>query len=447
MDLLHQLTRLEVPFLARCRVPRDLASVTSVGEEAPASEAGLRPEAVERVWNSFEALYRTGVHPAVQVCIRRHGVPVLHRSLGHAAGNAPDDPPDAPLIPATTETPFTIFSAAKAVTAMVIHKLDEKRLLHLEDRVCDFIPEFARNGKRRITIRHILSHRAGIPNLPPEAMELDFLDQPERIVEILASQRLRSRPGRLLAYHAVSGGFVLAEIVRRVTGDDIRTVLEREICEPLGFRWMRYGVRPGDIDFVARNAHTGPPVPPPISGVLRRALGVGMRDVISLSNDPRFVTGIIPSANVVTTAEELCSFYQCLLDEGELDGVRIFEPSTVRHATSEQSYWEIDLTLGLPLRYGLGFMLGDDRVSLFGWDNPLAFGHVGYTNMFSWADPERSLSVAVLTSGKPIVSTHVVRLLQTFVEMHRAFPKLEAEGEASRRARLRVAGGRRAGLG
>jgi CubicO group peptidase (beta-lactamase class C family) len=283
MDLLHQLTRFEVPFLARCRVPRDLASVTSVGEEAPASEAGVRPEAVERVWSSFEALYRTGVHPAVQVCIRRHGVPVLHRSLGHAAGNAPDDPPDAPLIPVTTETPFTIFSAAKAVTAMVIHKLDEKRLLHLEDRVCDFIPEFARNGKRRITIRHILSHRAGIPNLPPEAMDLDFLDQPERIVEILASQRLRTRPGRLLAYHAVSGGFILAEIVRRVTGDDIRTVLEREICEPLGFRWMRYGVRPADIDRVARNAHTGPPVPPPISGVLRRALGVGMRDVISLS--------------------------------------------------------------------------------------------------------------------------------------------------------------------
>ncbi len=447
MDLLHQLTRLDVPFLARCRVPRDLASVTSLGEEAPASEAGLRPEAVERVWSSFEALYRTGVHPAVQVCIRRHGVPVLHRALGHASGNAPDDPPDAPLIPVTTETPFTIFSAAKAITAMVIHRLDEKRLLHLEDRVCDFIPEFARNGKRRITIRHILSHRAGIPNLPPEAMDLEFLDQPARIVEILASQRLRTRPGRLLAYHAVSGGFILAEVVRQVTGDDIRTVLEREICEPLGFRWMRYGVRPEDIDCVARNAHTGPPVPPPISGVLRRALGVGMREVIQLSNDPRFVTGIVPSANVVTTAEELCSFYQCLLDEGELDGVRVFEPSTVRHATSEQSYWEIDLTLGLPLRYGLGFMLGDDRVSLFGWDNPLAFGHVGYTNMFSWADPERSLSVVVLTSGKPVVSSHVVRLVQTFVEIHRAFPTLETEGKAARHARLRVAGGRRAGLG
>ncbi|MDH3213006.1 MAG: beta-lactamase family protein [Myxococcales bacterium] len=439
MDVLQLLTRFGLPFLARCRVPRDLESVTSAGDEAPAHEAGVRPEAVERVWRSIEALYRTGVHPAVQVCIRRHGIPVLHRSLGHAEGNAPDDPPDAPLIPVTTETPFVIFSAAKAVTAMLIHKLDEKRALHLEDRVCDFIPEFARDGKRRITIRHILSHRAGVPNLPPEAMDLGLHDQPERIVEILSGQRLQSRPGRILAYHAVSGGFILAEVVRRATGDDIRTVLEREICEPLGFRWMRYGVRPEDIDRVARNAVTGPPPPPPISGMLRRALGLGMREVVEFSNDPRFVTGVIPSANVVTTAEELSRFYQCLLDGGELDGVRVFEPNTVRHATSEQSYWEIDLTLGVPLRYGLGFMLGDRRPNLFGWDNPLAFGHLGFTNVFSWADPERSLSVAILTSGKPILSLHAVRLVQMFVEMHRAFPKVESEGEEWQRARGRAA--------
>jgi CubicO group peptidase (beta-lactamase class C family) len=223
--------------------------------------------------------------------------------------------------------------------------------------------------------------------------------------------------------------------VRRATGSDIRTVLEREICEPLGFRWMRYGVRPADLDRVARSAATGPPAPPPISGMLRRALGLDMREVIRLSNDPRFLTGIIPSGNVVATAEELSAFYQCLLDEGELDGVRVFEPRTVRHASSEQSYWEIDLTLGFPLRYGLGFMLGGHRASLFGWDNPLAFGHLGFTNVFSWADPERRLAVAILTSGKPILSLHAVRIVQMFMEMHRAFPKVAPAGTSSRRAR------------
>jgi hypothetical protein len=148
----------------------------------------------------------TGVHPALQLCIRRRGEIVLNRAIGHAAGNAPQDARDAARIPCTTQTPFNIFSASKAITAMLIHKLDEERLLHLEDPVCEFIPEFARHGKHRITIRHILSHRAGIPNLPPDALDLDLLGRPEVIVAILADAKLRSRPGRLLAYHAVSGG-------------------------------------------------------------------------------------------------------------------------------------------------------------------------------------------------------------------------------------------------
>ena len=165
---------------------------------------------------------------------------------------------------ATTETPFCLFSAAKAVTAMVIHKLDEKGVLHLEDRVSEFIPEFGRHGKERITIRHVLAHRAGIPNLPPEALDLEMLTEPGRIVDILCDSEPRSRPGRFLAYHAVTGGFVLAEVVRRVTGQDIRTVLAKEVCEPLGFRWMNYGVAPSDVPLVAVNAMTGPSPPWPM---------------------------------------------------------------------------------------------------------------------------------------------------------------------------------------
>ena len=156
---------------------------------------------------------------------------------------------------------------------MVIHKLDERRVLHLEDRVCDFIPEFERYGKHHITLRHILAHRAGIPNVPVDTFDLDLLNDPEAMTEILCEARLQSRPGRVLAYHAVSGGFVLAEVVRRATGHDIRTVLEREIRDPLGFRWTSYGVRPEDLDRVAENAFTGPPIPPPMSNLLHRALG------------------------------------------------------------------------------------------------------------------------------------------------------------------------------
>ena len=424
-DPLEWLTHARIPQMARCRVPADIDSVVDVGWEDPGGSDVPRAR-IEAIWDRVVALYRTGVHPALQICIRRDGCVVLHRSIGHARGNAPQDPPDGPRVPLTTASPFDIFSASKAITAMVIHKLDEERVLHLEDRVCDYIPEFARHGKHRITLRHLLAHKAGIPNLPREAIDLDLLPHPERIVSMLCDARLRLRPGRVLAYHAVSGGFVLAEVVRRATGEDIRSVLEKHIVGPLGFRWMRYGVAPADLPLVVQDALTGPPVPPPLSWVLRNALGVSLVEVVKLANDPRFLTGIIPSANVVTTAAELSAFYQCLLDGGSLDGVRVFTPRTIQHATAEVSYFELDLTLGLPIRYSLGFMLGGRAPNLFGYDNPRAFGHVGLSNNFSWADPERQLSVALLASGKPVISAHAIRLVQFMVEITRAFPKIAA---------------------
>jgi CubicO group peptidase (beta-lactamase class C family) len=397
MDPLYLIGQAPIPGLKRCRIPSRLEDVRSVGEDEDPTASDVPADAVERVWQRIEAMYRTGVYPGMQVCIRRHGHVVLHRA--------------------------------------VIHKLDEQHVLHMEDRVCDFIPEFARHGKERITIRHLLAHRAGIPNLPPEYLDLDLLTQPERIVEALCDARLRSRPGRLLAYHAVTGGFVLGEVVRRATGHDIRRVLEQHILEPLGMRWMRFGVRPEDLHLVAVDAVTGPSVPPPMSTMLRKALGVGLEEAVEICNDPRFLTGIVPSANGMATAGEAAAFYQCLLDGGELDGVRVFEPRTVTHATSEQSYWEIDLTLGFPIRYGLGFMLGSERASLFGPDNPAAFGHVGFTNTFTWADPERQIAVALLTNGKPVVSLHAIRLVQFMIEINRAFPKVApAPGVRARRA-------------
>lgn len=435
MDPLQLLSWARLPFLARSPVPRDLDSVLAVGEEESPRSARVTRAAVQRVWSSVEALYRTGVYPAVQVCIRCRGRVLLDRALGHAAGNAPGDPADGPKVPVTTETPICLFSASKAITAMVIHKLDEQHRIHLDDRVCDYVPEFARHRKQWITLRHVLAHRSGIPAIPPEAMDLELLAQPDKIVDVLCESKLQSRPGQVLAYHAVSGGFLLGEVVRRATGKDIRRVLHDEIVGPLGLRWMSYGVRPRDVERVAENALTGPPLPPPVGMLMKRALGVTYRDAVSISNDPRFLTGIVPAANVVTTARELSTFYQCLLDQGELGGVRVFEPRTVRHATAEQAYREIDLTLGIPLRYGLGLMLGDSIVGIFGPDTPNAFGHLGFTNIFGWADPDREISVALLTTGKPFLSLHAIRLVQLVLEINRAFPKRRRRARKTRAGR------------
>jgi CubicO group peptidase (beta-lactamase class C family) len=407
---------------ARCEIPEDLESVTSIGLETEAEAVGSTTEDVEAIWQEVAGFYRAGGHPAIQLCVRKHGEVLLHRAIGHASGNAPGDSPDTPKVLCDLDTPINIFSASKAITAMVIHKLDEKGLLHLDDHITEFIPEFGRHGKHRIQIRHVLAHRAGMPNLPPEALDLDLLGHPDKVLELLCDAELTSRPGRALAYHAVTGGFVLAEVVRRVTGKDIQEVLREEITQPLGLDRMRYGVVPEDVDLVAINSFTGPPVPPPISGVLQRALGASVEDVVELSNDPRFLTGVIPSANVITTAHELSVFYQCLLDHGRYGDAQVFQPRTVRHATAEQSYWEIDFTLGAPLRYGLGFMLGNKRFGPFGTDNPHAFGHIGFSNVFSWADPDRGLVVSMLNTGKPVLSPQVFPLLKVLKSIGHAFP-------------------------
>lgn len=410
------------PWKALCPIPDDLDAVTSIGPEAEPGDADTTRHSVESVFDAARKLYRTGLYPAVQICIRRRGAVVLNRALGFAFGGGPGSA-ETDRLPVTTETPFRIYSASKAVTAMVVHLLDDRGVLHIDDRVCDYLPEFRRPGKDQITLSHVLAHRAGIANVPPGAMDLDLLARPEEIIRLIAEAPLAMRPGRRLAYHAVTGGFVLGEVVRRAVGQDIRQVLRKEITEPMGLHWTGYGVPALDVKRVAEDAVTGIKPGPPFSQFFRHALGVGFEEAVTMAADPRFLAGIAPAANGVSTAEELSAFYQCLLDEGEYRGQAIFQPRTVHRATVEQSYWEIDLTLGAPLRYGLGFMLGQQPLSLFGWNAPQAFGHLGFTNIFSWADPERDLAAAILTSGKPFLNAEMLRLLSLIFLIGRAFPK------------------------
>ena len=382
--------------LRRVRVPADLKGVTSVGAEEDPAAAGMTAAGVERIWRSAEALFRVGVYPTVALCVRRNGRVVLDRTLGWARLGGEERV-------ATTDTPYVIFSAAKAMTATVAHLLDDRGELHVADRVAEYIPEYAAHGKHSITIDHVLSHRAGVANLPAEALDLDHLNDRDYLLELMCNARPRTRPGKLLAYHAVSGGFIIAEIVERVTGKDLRTVMQEEILDPLGFRWGNFGVAESDLDAVGHSYVTGPLPLPPVSSVLERALGLHPDAITRMSNDPRFLTGVIPAANVVTTANELSRFFELLRCEGELDGVRIMDGRTIRRAIVERAYREFDLTLGAPMRHSAGFMLGADALSLFGPDTDKAYGHLGFTNVLGWADPERGLSVGLITSGKPVL--------------------------------------------
>lgn len=403
--------RLPSPLLETLIRPAPPAEVTVRAEhELPARCGGLEQADIDAIWRAVEQLYASGLHPAIALCIRRRGAIVLDRAIGHARGNGPDDGPHAPRVQATPDTLFNIFSAAKSVTAMLVHILDDRGLLHVSDRVVEYLPEFGQCGKERTTLGHIMSHRAGIPAIPVEHLDLDLLSRPDEIVQRLCAAKPAFVPGRRLAYHALTGGFILGAVIERVTGKPLREVLRREVLEPLGLTHMNYGVEPGDIPAVAENVFTGPPLLPPIRQLARRAIGADFREAIAISNDPRFLTAVVPAGNIIGTAEEVCRFYQLLLDEGRWQDEQVFEPRTLRRATQEASWLEVDLTLALPVRYGMGFVLGGDIISLYGPRTAHAFGHLGFTNVLAWADPERELAACLMTNGKPLFTPRLWRL-------------------------------------
>jgi CubicO group peptidase (beta-lactamase class C family) len=394
--------------LRRVPVPDDLDAVTTRGEEADPRDVDMTAQQVERIWDAAVSLYRSGVHPAVQLCVRREGAVVLDRAIGHAHGKGPDDAGEDAVL-ATPETPYVIFSASKAITAFAVHLLDQQGKIHIADPVVEYFPEFAKHGKEAITIAQLLAHRAGIPNVPGDALDPDVIGDLDAIAEVVADLEPLARPGKGLAYHAVSGGYVLGEVVRRVTGMDLREFMREHVLDPLGFRWMNYGVEEEDVPLLGRNYATGLPLIPPLSSHLAKVLSRPVDEVTALSNDPRCLRAVIPSANVVTTATELSRFFEVARRGGELDGVRVWEPRTIRRALTEQSYLEIDRSLGFPTRFSYGFMLGAQMLSLFGPDTERAFGHLGFTNILGWADPERALSCALITSGKPVLYPEIAR--------------------------------------
>ena len=126
----------------------------------PAHPGDVERADVEAMWAAVVNLYGTRLHPGIAMCVRRRGQVVLDRAIGHERGNSPGDPKGGPTVQATPSSLFNLFSASKAVTAMVIHRLDEQRVLHLDDAVVEYFPEFGKNGKEGVTMDQLLSSAA-----------------------------------------------------------------------------------------------------------------------------------------------------------------------------------------------------------------------------------------------------------------------------------------------
>jgi CubicO group peptidase (beta-lactamase class C family) len=407
-----------------CFTPKDLAEVTQFNpaDEADFAAIGMSTEQKQAIWSAVESFYRTGISPALTFCMRRKGHIVFNRALGHARGNGPEDSPETPKVLAQPDTPMCLFSASKVVTAMLVHKLAEDHQLDLLAPVAHYLPAFAANGKQHVTTAHILAHRAGIPTLKGN-FDTEILFDTPQVIDILFNAKPSSRSGHRAAYHAVTGGYVLGELIRAITGKDAREYLREKIQDPLGMTYFNYGLAPQYRGIEAVSYATGFKPVLGINRFLQNVLGGGLETVVDISNDPRYMDIICPAGNLYASADEACRFFELLLRGGTLDGQRIFDPLTIQRAILEAGKPQFDGTLLAPLRYSHGMMLGGNPVGLYGPMTGRAFGHLGFSNIFCWADPERDISVSLLNSGKPVLGPHLPALAALLTSISFNVPK------------------------
>lgn len=378
--------------------------------------AGLTSGDIDAIWRAAKRLYRSGAYPGLSLCVRRRGQVVLNRSLGYARGNGPGDGPADVRIPLTVDAPICLYSASKAITAILVHKLAEEGGIDLDAPVARYLPRFGGNGKAAVTISEVLSHRAGFASLdlPRRERNVQLLADPQAILDRIYAAPLRGHGHP--AYHALTGGFVMGELIERVTGKPLRDYLDSRLRQPLGMTHFTYGLPASERHHVARNYVAGMRVRYPVSALIRRALFVGVDEAVAASNEPAFMDAVIPAGNLYATAEELSRFYQMLLDGGEYQGRRLLAPETVQRALIPRNRLTPDRMLMVPMRYSEGFMLGARGFSLYGPDTADAYGHLGFMNILGWAQPSRQLAVALLTTGKSVLGPHLLpleRLLAT----------------------------------
>lgn len=387
----------------RVDVPDELGTVATIdaAAEVDPETVDVRPGAVRAIWRSMQNTYRTGFHPGVSLVLRRRGEVLVSRALGHATGYALED--EEPKTPMTPRTPLCIYSGSKAMTAVLVHRLAEDGLVDLDAPVTRWIPEFGQRGKGGITVRHLLTHRAGISRVPMKVGDdVDRMLDHDTMLARLCASPADTRPGASQAYHAVTAGFVLGEVAIRAADKPLRELLRTMLAEPLEAWSLTYGYPEGSPHTPARSASTGPVSIPGVSYLVDELLGTPAALITPTMEGSVGRRALVPAGNIYASAEEGSRFMQMLLDGGSWDGHRILRAETVSAAVAPAGRLVIDGSFPAPIRFTPGFMLGEVGVSLFGIQAPTAFGHLGFTNILLWADPEREMSAALCTTGKSI---------------------------------------------
>jgi CubicO group peptidase (beta-lactamase class C family) len=282
---------------------------------------------------------------------------------------------------------FTVFSCSKGVTATVIHLLAERDKLAYDDPIAHYWPEFAAHGKDQITIRHALTHTAGLPKTPrgdrsgpPGAMMADWDAMCRGIVDLTPLWE----PGTQTGYHALTFGWLLGEVARRADGRPIEQIVAQDICAPVGIDSLFFGIPDGVEERVA-------PLENDKSFLEGPSATDESRGIPLVFNRPDIRRGVIPAGGGIANARSLARHYAALVGDG-VDGVRLLPAERIRTATTVQTEAP-DLVLGREIRKGLGYFLGmyDSAMS----ERPTAFGHPGHGGTIGFADPEHRFAFAL----------------------------------------------------
>ncbi|MGI9611640.1 MAG: serine hydrolase domain-containing protein [Acidimicrobiales bacterium] len=369
----------------------DTGSICGAGYEAVASKA-------------IKALNAGG---GGALCVYRNGVPVVDLWSGSRdTSNG---------LAWERETMGMAWSTTKGIASTVIHMLADRGQLDYDSPVARYWPEFAAAGKDVITVRHLLTMEAGLYDIRHLIDEPTQMLDHDRMASALAAATPAHPPGQANGYHALTYGWLLGEVVRRVTSETLGAFVQTEIAEPLVLDGCYIGTPRSEIERVAAR-----PELEPEPARLRRVakfldpatslLGFSPKRVASaflpqrgyeVIPRPEFLQAEVPAANGVFTARSLARIYAALASDDGLDGVRLWSPETRRAATRIQNRRR-DLVIPLRVRWLLGY----HRPPPVRRASPEAFGFYGAYGSGAYADPARQLAVGFVVRearGAPLV--------------------------------------------
>jgi len=326
----------------------------------------------------------------VQVAAYRHGELIVDSFAGTADSMT--------ARPVNRDTLFPVFSVTKAITATALHVQAARGLVDYDAPIAVYWPEFARNGKDRITVHHVLTHRSGLPQMPADVTIPRMCDW-DWMISSIEDLTPRFEPGTVSAYQSLVFGWLVAEVVRRTDPDHrpFGSFVRDEISRPLAIDDLWLGVPNEALPRVAVLYEA-----PRTSGANRSDLAsLAMPSAVAPNaehhNDAMVLRACLPGAGAVMTARAGARFFAMLANGGELDGVRILPEDHVRWLTTHRERsGERDLVLDGGLNACPAISVGGFRLSdTIAGDGSDVLCHPGSGGSIAWAELDRGLAVAI----------------------------------------------------